>query len=122
MGGMSSGRFSGTRGKKDDGFRKVNGFTTKLHEGAQGKHVPGHNNFDPSKSTLKGGMKAAQELIDSFAGTGTFLDNHREVVECQKAIGEYSGYAGKKRATSRGVIHYGKKGAHIVPTHPDRSM
>lgn len=44
-GGTHSG--GGTSGSHDSGFRTVNGFTTELHDDAQGKHIPGHNNYDP---------------------------------------------------------------------------
>ena len=125
MGSGSSGYNigSGTSGSRDEGFRTVNGFTTKLHSGAQGKHIPGHNNYKPDagRGIFHGSLEHAQELVNKFAGTGTWMNNNRERVDFGKNIGTWISPDGTQRlATSRGIIHYGKKGAHIVPSRPKR--
>ena len=60
--GIGRGR-GGTSGSRDDGFRTVHGFTTRLHEGNQGKHIPGHNNYDPKAGeiTVRAGKPRANE-------------------------------------------------------------
>ena len=114
-----SGRFEGTRGDKDDGFRNVNGFTTKLHEGRQGKHIIGHNNFVAGKSVLHMSMKRAQELVEAYAGTGTRVaSSNKERIDFGYTIGTYVDRNGNRYATTVGNIHYSQNGAHIVPARP----
>lgn len=120
MSKFDSGRFSGTRGSNDDGFRKVNGFTTKLHEGRQGKHIIGHNNYQKGKSVLHISMARVQELIERYAGTGKRIDDHKEAVNFHVEIGTWVSDDGRKRwSTTWGIIHYSSQGCHIVPANPD---
>ena len=110
-----------TSGSHDDGFRRVNGFTTELHDGAQGKHIPGHNNYDPSagRSIFGGSLADAQRLISEFAGSGTWQGTNKETVDFGENIGTWISPDGTQRfPTTRGTIHYGRHGAHIVPAHP----
>lgn len=112
---------NGTTGSKDDGYRKVRGFSTKLHLGAQGKHIPGHNNYNPNlgRSIVHGGMARAQRLINEFAGTGAWHGTNKETVDFGIVIGTWVSPDGSRRlSTTRGTIHYGKHGAHIVPAAP----
>lgn len=121
MSKSNSGRFKGTRGSSDDGFRKVNGFTTKLHDGRQGKHIVGHNNYVKGKSILRMSLKHAQQLTERYAGTGLFIGNNKEVVDFHETIGIWISPNGKEKLpTTRGIIHYGNDGAHIVPAYPER--
>ncbi len=118
---FDSGRFSGTRGSRDDGFRKVRGFTTKIHEGRQGKHIIGHNNYQKGKSVLHLSMARAQELAERHAGTGKAYASNRETIDFHEVIGTWVSQDGTKRArTTRGTIHYSKDGCHIVPAPPKR--
>ena len=113
----------GTSGSKDDGFRKVKGHTTRLHRDAQGKHIPGHKNYvpDAGRSIFKGSLQDAQELVSQFAGTGYWPTSNKEVVDFGKTIGTWvDGASGVRLPTSRGTIHYGKHGTHIVPANPNR--
>lgn len=96
----------------------------QLHEGRQGKHVPGHNNYVPGRSTLTD--ENPQGLLDDFAGTGQPVSGTRgtpgfkERVNFGKQIGEYvDPQTGVATPTSNGIIHYSKDGAHIVPARPD---
>lgn len=112
---------SGTSGSHDSGFRTVHGFTTELHADAQGKHIPGHRNYEPDagRSIFRGSLAHAQALIDEFAGTGTWRGDNRETVDFGEVIGTWVSPDGSQRLpTSRGTIHYGKHGAHIVPSQP----
>uniref|UniRef100_A0A7C9JJ75 Transposase n=1 Tax=Muribaculaceae bacterium Z82 TaxID=2304548 RepID=A0A7C9JJ75_9BACT len=119
MSKFDSGRFSGTRGSRDDGFRKVNGFTTRVHEGRQGKHIIGHNNYQKGKSVLHMTMARAQELIETHGGTGSWINgSNRERVDFGFEIGTYVGRDGSRQATTIGNIHYSNSGSHIVPARP----
>lgn len=121
MSKFASGRFSGTRGSHDDGFRKVHGFTTKIHEGRQGKHIIGHNNYQKGKSVLHLSMARAQELAERYAGTGKWIGTNKEVVNFHEQIGAWVSKDGsKRRTTTWGIVHYSNQGCHIVPTDPNR--
>ena len=121
MGRQRSWLFDGTQGSEDDGYRVVEGHTTKLNPDAQGKHIPGHNNYLPGRSIFLDSLADAQELIERFAGTGEWAngDMSKERVDFGKVIGIWVGRDGRnKLPTTRGIIHYSKKGAHIVPSYP----
>ncbi|MEC0492820.1 polymorphic toxin type 50 domain-containing protein, partial [Bacillus licheniformis] len=109
-------------------YREVHGFPAKVKPGAQEKHIPGTPNYKQeiangrkNKSIFYGGdNKTAQELLDKFAGKGTLLKNGvKERVDFGKVIGKfYDKDTGKYVETTRGLIHYSKNGAHIVPSEP----
>lgn len=88
----------------------------KIHEGKQGKHIPGHNNFQPGKSELT--YPEPQRLLERFIGKGVRYSN-KEVVDFGEEIGTYVGPDGVRVPTTRGTIHFDSKGgAHIVPAAP----
>jgi filamentous hemagglutinin len=90
-----------------------------IHEGKQGKHIPGHNNFQNGKSELT--HKDPQGLLDKHGGTGVRHGN-KEVVDFKQEIGVHVDQQGNRSATTRGTIHYDNSGgAHIVPARPDPS-
>nr|WP_272493183.1 polymorphic toxin type 50 domain-containing protein [Sporosarcina cyprini] len=95
-------------------YREVNGFPVKVKPGAQ-EIANGKN-----KSIFYGDNKTAQELLDKFAGKGQLLPNgKKERVDFGKPIGKYYDRdTGKYLETTKGIIHYGKDGAHIVPSRP----
>ncbi|MEC5227162.1 T7SS effector LXG polymorphic toxin [Bacillus licheniformis] len=108
-------------------YREVHGFPAKVKPGAQEKHIPGTPNYKQeiangrkNKSIFYGDNKTAQELLDKFAGKGTLLKNGvKERVDFGKVIGKfYDKDTGKYVETTRGLIHYSKNGAHIVPSEP----
>jgi len=89
-----------------------------LEAGKQGKHIPGHNNFIPGRSPLT--HNSPQSLLDNFAGKGQPVGNvprgspgFKERVDFGQVIGEING-----QPTTKGIIHYSKDGAHIVPANP----
>ena len=120
MGTGSSGSraIKNTAGSLDDGFHQINGFTTKLHEGRQGKHIIGHNNFHSGKSVIHGGMQAAQILITEGTGKGIWHAPNKETVTFDRIIGTYVSENETRSTTTVGTIHYSKSGAHIVPSRP----
>lgn len=83
----------------------------------QGKHIPGHNNFQLGKSEWT--HPDPQALLDLFGGTG-IRNGHREMVSFGLLIEFYvNPVTGSRTPTTRGVIHYDHTaGAHIVPTGP----
>ena len=121
MGRQKSWLFDGTRGSEDEGYRVVEGHTTKLNADAQGKHIPGHRNYLSGRSIFLGSPADAQELIERFAGTGERIGrgDYRERIDFGKVIGVYiDSDTDEKLSTTKGIIHYSKKGAHIVASRP----
>ena len=106
-------------------YREVNGYPIKVKAGAQEKHIPDTPNYKQelangkNKSIFYGDNKIAQELLDKFAGKGELLKNGRERVDFGEPIGKYyDRNTGEYYETTKGLIHYGKDGAHIVPSRP----
>ncbi|MCY8153882.1 T7SS effector LXG polymorphic toxin [Bacillus spizizenii] len=107
-------------------YREVHGFPVKVKPGAQEKHIPNTPNYKQeiangkNKSIFYGDNKTAQKLLDKFAGKGQLLPNgKKERVDFGKPIGKYYDRdTGEYIETTRGMIHYGKDGAHIVPSEP----
>lgn len=97
---------------------------TPLHEGAQGKHQRGHNNHLPGRSELTD--PDPQGLLDEHAKTGVQVGDtpvgepgSKERVDFGREIGTYvDPQTGVGSPTQNGIIHYGKNGAHIVPSRP----
>src|SRR5690625_3409957 len=116
----------GNRSVPSGPYRTVNGFPVKVKPGAQEKHILNTPNYEQeladgkNKSIFYGDNKTAQELLDKFAGKGQRLPkSSRERVDFGEPIGKYYDLdAGEYLETTRGMIHYGKDGAHIVPAEP----
>ena len=90
--------------------------TTLIHAGKQGKHIPGHNNFQVGKSELT--HPDPQALLSRGTGTGVRHGN-KEVVDFGEPIGTHVDQSGTRTPTSRGTIHYDShRTAHIVPARP----
>ncbi|MFV9511284.1 polymorphic toxin type 50 domain-containing protein [Tepidibacillus sp. LV47] len=97
-------------------FKIVNGFEAKVHLGKQGKHIPGHPNYQKGKSIFTGD---AQKLLDKYAGKGQWIGSNKERVDFKQVIGKWvDPNTGKAYETTKGIIHYSKNGAHIVPARP----
>lgn len=102
------------------------GSPDEIHQGQQGKHIPGHPNFEPARGRSELTHPDPQSLLDEYSGTGQPIGRipvgqpgSRERVDFGQTIGNYSDReAGTKAPTSKGIIHYGKNGAHIVPSRP----
>src|SRR5690606_1765879 len=63
-----------------------------IHDGRQGKHIPGHPNYDPDRT--KSILEVDPHLIRKLAGTGTPRNNvprgdpnFKEVVDCGFRVG-----------------------------------
>lgn len=100
-----------------------------MNPGAQNKHIRSSKGYLEGRSYLYGDAKAAQKLVDQYAGTGepkfakkTGEWNQKEVVVANEDIGVViDPETGKESPTNRFVIHYSKKGTHIVPTRRNDS-
>jgi len=95
-----------------------------VHQGQQDKHVPNTNNHIPGRSVLTGD---AQKLLDTYSGKGQPVGKplrgqpgFRERFDTgSQVIGAYSDpQTNALVPTTRGIIHYSGKGAHIVPSEP----
>ena len=94
-----------------------------IHDGRQGKHILGHNNYIPGRSYLTVTTDEAQELVNKYAGTGIIerdkkgIFRDRELITVNKDIGVNINESTKlETTTNRFYIHYSNKGTHIVPT------
>ena len=105
--------------ESDNSSSNFSSFPKKLNEDKQGKHIPGHKNYQEGKSELTVSMSEASELVDHFSGKGTPVSDNKERVDFGKIIGIYKNpVSGVRTPTSLGIIHYSKSGAHIVPAKP----
>jgi hypothetical protein len=92
-----------------------------VHVGRQGKHLPGHNNFQPGGSVLL----ANPAVLDQKAGTGEQVgrvplgeSGSKERVLFDAEIGYYVDESGRRLPTRVGIVHYSRDGIHIVPARP----
>ena len=91
-------------------------FPGNIHPGQQGKHIPGHNNFIPGRSPLNPGVDPQKLLNGVHTGEHKIIrttPRNLPVVDFGQPIGEFNG-----QATQFGIVHFGKKGAHIIPANP----
>lgn len=99
---------------------KLGKIKTTVLEGRQGKHIIGHNNYKTGKSYLNISLDEVQKIVDKYAGTGTILRDssgkwiHKERIKVDKFIGVCC-YNDTEKLTKSAIIHYSKKGVHIVP-------
>lgn len=105
--------------KRTEYFKNV-----KYNYDSHNKHVVGHNDFNPKGSSWK--HPDPEGLLKKFAGNGSPRRGtpgsygYKETVDFGEYIGIWRNEAGTiSLPTTRGTIHYGKKGAHIVPSNPN---
>ena len=110
----------------DGGNKIVNGYDAKVSVGQQNKHIPETNEYKnalkkgQTKSIMYGDVNDIQKLLNDKAGMGSFIGINKERVDFGKVIGQYvDPNTGIVKETTIGIIHYGKKGAHIVPARPN---
>lgn len=102
-------------------LKSQNPLALELHEGRQGKHIKGHPNHVDSKSEVTISMGECRQIIYDKSGTGTLVWNkkglwtNKERVVADKIIGTVTDKDGNKIETNKAMIHYSKKGAHLVP-------
>ena len=93
-----------------------------IHAGAQNKHIPTSKGYIEGRSFILGGLDEAQKLVDQYAGTGevvlTRKDEwaNKEVIVADNEVGMAVDPETKNAtSTKKFVIHYSKRGTHIVP-------
>ena len=97
-----------------------------VHEGRQGKHILGHNNYTESRSYLDSNINV-QAIVDKYAGTGKILRDRKgkftrkEKITAQEVIGVVKDLNGEEKPTKSFLIHYAKSGVHIVPAKEDKT-
>ena len=100
------------------------GSPENVDQGQQDKHIAGTKNYTPGRSTL---TVDPQKLIDAHSGNGQPANaaprgqpGFRELFDTGgREIGTYvDPRTGVASPTTRGIIHYSKRGAHIVPSSP----
>jgi len=99
--------------------------TIQLEAAKQAKHIPGRKNFIAGNSEWK--HPQPEESIKKFAGKGQKVrgepgqPGYRERVDCGETIGYFMNINTKEKLpTTMAIIHYSKKGAHIVPAAPKK--
>lgn len=121
---------------KRDGWRKslFKDGRIGIHWGMQEKHIPGSHNFDPKRSKIFVSSERLELLLTEKAGTGQkiqgslpYSPGYRERVNFGEIIGEYvkinkNGEIVSITPSSNGIIHYSKKGMHVVPSDPYARM
>ena len=95
----------------------------ELNRGHQQKHIKGSPGYIAGRSYIYGDLETAQNLVNTYHGTGTPVFkrdgqwSNKEIVLLDEVIGaSIDPDTGEETETRRFVIHYGKKGTHVVPT------
>ncbi len=111
--------------KKENTLRYIRSdeIPKEINRGNQQKHIKDSPGYIQGKSYIYGDLETAQNLIDTYHGAGEPIFkrngewNNKEVVISDHVIGiNVDPATGEESETHRFVIHYGKKGAHVVPT------
>lgn len=97
----------------------------KIEIDKQNKHIVGKHNYECGKSIFE--HSDPERLIKDFAGKGKAINNeipgnpnYRELIDFGEQIGIWKDKNNTfLLPTTKGHIHYSKKGAHIVPAHPE---
>jgi filamentous hemagglutinin len=110
IGGIGAVKNAGSRGK-----------APSVDWPKQEKHFPGHNSHTPGRSQVT----ADPEKLAAKAGTGqqvgkvpVGLPGSKERVDFGERIGTHIDPAGVSSPTTKGIIHHGKNGIHVVPAKP----
>ncbi|MDO4571525.1 MAG: polymorphic toxin type 50 domain-containing protein [Planctomycetia bacterium] len=99
--------------------RPFSDFPLTIHDGKQGKHIPGHPNYQKGRSTLSIPLPELQKLVMQYSGTGEKVSNYKERVDFGKIIGQYMDPDSHVASdTKYGMIIYSKTGVHVVPARP----
>lgn len=100
----------------------------KIHWGRQNKHFRDSKNFTPNRGTINISRQRLEKLISEKAGTGQkvfgeelFSPGYKERIDFKEVIGEFAKLENGTVThipTTKGIIRYGKDGAHVVPSDP----
>lgn len=116
---------------KDETIRKNirdNAQYNKIHWGKQDKHIKGTNNYIENRSYFTIDKEEIEKIAMANKGTGYIIRNDtngifkdREKIILDKLVGHYINYDNNAKEiieeydTNSIIIHYSKKGIHIVP-------
>jgi hypothetical protein len=109
---------------KDEARAKIGteNFPLTLNVVHQNKHIEGSSNFDPTRSTL---TADADELIRLYAGNGVLIPGNagswsqKEWFVHSTEVGIFRNInTGVVSTTNKGMLHYSKRGVHVVPSDP----
>jgi hypothetical protein len=96
----------------------------KYNFDAHNKHILSHNDYRETRSIWQ--HSDPEGLLKRFAGSGLLergtpgIPGYKETVGFQEIIGFWmSKDVSTALHTSRGTIHYGKTGTHVVPSNPN---
>lgn len=97
-------------------------YNLNIRVGKQEQHNINSSSYIEGKSYFTLSLKEEQELVNKYAGRGYIpatenleLSN-KEICTTNKIIGKYiNKHFGTERDTNSFIIHYSKKGVHIVP-------
>lgn len=97
--------------------------SVKYNFNSHNKHILNHHHYRAGNSIWE--HKNPEGLLRHFAGTGIptrgqpGIPGYKETIDFKEYIGIWISQNGKiQLPTTRGTIHYGNKGAHIVPSDP----
>ena len=97
---------------------------TKIHMGGQGKHIPGHNNYDPSRDALTAdpqdflaGVHSGRYPVIRSIPRGNSTSS---IVDFVTPIGDFKANGVLVGSARYGQIVQGKNGAHIIPANPNQ--
>ncbi|WP_413208503.1 polymorphic toxin type 50 domain-containing protein, partial [Rhodospirillum sp. A1_3_36] len=101
-----------------------NDLRTNIHPGAQDKHIPGTNNYDPARSTLTAdpqtlldGVHSGQYPIVRKIPRGNTASY---IVDFGSPIGDFKNNGTLVGPTQYGQLVQGKHGVHIIPANPNQ--
>lgn len=102
----------------------------KIHWSRQNKHIPGKHNYDPCRGVITLQENKLEELIKKNAGKGQKVNKnlpmtpgYKERIDFGEIIGDFALKEEGKEVvflpTTRGILHYSKDGAHLIPSAPE---
>lgn len=98
-----------------------------INPGNQNKHIKGGKGYIEGRSYIYGGLAAAQALVDQYSGTGEPILTrngewaHKEYVCADHPVGAVVEPETEEETETRAfMIHYGKRGTHVVPAKEGR--
>jgi len=91
---------------------------SNIHEGSQGKHIKGHNNFIEGRSVLTSNPQALLDGVNSGKYTILRTNQNNMIVDFRENIGVFYQNGQAVGPTNYGTVHFGNNGAHIVPANP----
>ena len=91
----------------------------KINVDKQNKHILQTKEFKNGRSIISLSIDECNNVIEQFAGTGTFINENHEIINCGYIIGYWRDIStGYLYPTTEAKIHYSNTGTHLVPLKP----